>query len=67
MRARHAVDLIAEDVLDRLDQQAQGCSAREYQRLLRQIVDRLCDRLAGRKARHCVYPRPGRTKRCQTE
>lgn len=58
------MDLIAEDVIDRLDQQAQGCNAREYQRLLRQIVNRLCDRLAGRKAGHSVvYPKHGRAKR----
>ena len=64
MRARHAVNMIAEDVVDRLDQQAEGCDAREYRYLLQRIVNRLCDRLAGRKAGHSFSKR-GRVKRCQ--
>jgi len=64
MRGRGAVGLIAEDVIARLDEQAQGCDAREYRWLLRQIVNRLCDRLAGRKAGHSFSKR-GRVKRCQ--
>jgi len=67
MRTDAAIDMIAEDVIDRLDQQAEGCTDREYRRLCRRVVNRLCDRLASRKAGHSFYPKHGRAKRCQTE